>query len=98
MKTRFALIASLAALAVTAPAMAQSRSMTVRHGDLNLSTDAGRATLNHRIERAAKTVCGYAVMLDLRASMAVDECRSGAIDAAQEQLAARSTRIQVAAR
>jgi len=51
------LAAALAALAVAAPAAAQS-AVAVRYSDLDLSTTAGQAQLERRIHNAAREVCG----------------------------------------
>jgi UrcA family protein len=73
------LLCSSALLSPVAPAgsaLAQEqqgvsvRTMTVRFGDLNLSTPAGAETLYHRIRGAARAVCGeeesYEIGLDVR--------------------------------
>jgi UrcA family protein len=36
----------------------ETRSVTVQSGDLNLASDAGRATFQHRVTRAVTEVCG----------------------------------------
>jgi UrcA family protein len=59
--TILSLMLTAAGVALT-PAMAaaetQQRTTGVVYRDLDLSTDAGRAELDSRIERAAKQVCG----------------------------------------
>jgi UrcA family protein len=46
------------ALACAAPAMAEPVSVAVPYGDLDLSKDADRKTLDARLERAARKLCG----------------------------------------
>jgi len=46
------------ALAAAAPALAQPVSVAVPYGDLDLTKQAGRATLDARLERAARRICG----------------------------------------
>ena len=55
-----ALIPIAIALTATVPALAQDadqRVARVPYGDLDLSSDTGRAALNQRIERAVRIVC-----------------------------------------
>lgn len=51
-----------AALLLTAIPLAanagETRSITVRSGDLNLASEAGRAAFQHRVARAVAEVCG----------------------------------------
>jgi UrcA family protein len=56
----FALVSAMAVLGVS-PTLADeaSRSMKVSYSDLDLSTQAGAATLYNRIRGAARQVCGY---------------------------------------
>ena len=56
----FAIVSALAVLGAT-PALADeaARSMKVSYADLDLSTEAGAATLLSRIRSAARQVCGY---------------------------------------
>lgn len=55
MKTIAAIAAATLALS-TAPAFAGS--VSVNYKDLDLSTPAGQAELDHRLDRAAREVCG----------------------------------------
>ena len=68
----------------------------VRYGDLDLSTAAGRATLDSRINRAAQTVC-WIENVNLRGT---EGCRRETIANAREQLhrAMRDQVVQLAAR
>jgi len=59
-KTRFAAAAlalGLSAATVSAPAFAEE--VTVSYKDLNLASADGQKTLDRRISKAAKKVCGY---------------------------------------
>ncbi len=57
---KISMIAS-ACVASAAPAVAQGRvSSEIRLNDLDLRTEQGVATLNHRIDRAAMLICGTA--------------------------------------
>jgi UrcA family protein len=55
--TRLALIAFVASALLPAAAFAQAETAEVRVDDLNLATQAGRDTLDRRIESAARQVC-----------------------------------------
>jgi UrcA family protein len=52
------LVLSALVLACAAPALAESVSVAVPYGDLDLTAAAGRKTLDERLERAARRVCG----------------------------------------
>lgn len=66
------------------PAFAADRSVMVRYGDLDLTTDAGAATLQTRVASAVKQVCGSADIRDLPAMQDMRSCR--------EEARSRSTR------
>jgi UrcA family protein len=90
MAIRFASLALAAALA-SAPALAapapDGMSMTVRFGDLDLSTDAGAAALHSRIRYAASAVCGGDVdQRDLGRVSIVNACRKVAMASAEPQM------------
>ena len=46
------------ALSLAAPASAETASIAVPYGDLDLTKDAGRKALDARIARAATRLCG----------------------------------------
>jgi len=52
------LAAVLAATAFTTPAIAADDQVHVRYTDLDLNTPAGQATLDRRIDKAVKELCG----------------------------------------
>lgn len=90
MNRRFAVL-SAAALLMAGAAQAQSvqtRSITVKFGDLNLSSPSGRQALDQRIQRAIWYVCGdrpSPVELDKRPDWMA--CRTAASDNAHQKLA-----------
>lgn len=102
------LLASATAGLVTlamAPARAEigaPRSMVVHFGDLNLSSDSGRATLGRRIAFAAETVCGPVDSLSYFSRKAELACEDNAIANANRGLvqvfARAGTSVRVAAR
>ena len=53
-------LAALALAATAQPAAAETVSIAVPYGDLNLSTEAGMATLAGRIAAASRRICGEA--------------------------------------
>jgi UrcA family protein len=78
-------IATIAAAAVTSAtgiahvAYAQApsaRTIAIHYGDLDLGSQNGRATLDHRIRHAVTQACGFASPADLRGQNLVAECRS----------------------
>ncbi len=78
-------LASLACLVGSAQALAaaqtETRSVTVRYGDLDLTTRAGAAALYRRLEGAARVTCGYEEHR-LASLSYVNHCNSSAISAA----------------
>jgi UrcA family protein len=63
-----ALLLSAALLMASAPfaaSPAQTRSISVHSYDLDLSTQAGQAEMQHRIQRAVNRVCGPSVGANL---------------------------------
>jgi len=59
-------LATLSLAAFTTPASAQTTSVTVPIADLDLSTEAGKATLESRIEAAKVRVCGTVEVRQVR--------------------------------
>jgi len=101
-----ALVSGLAtaALIKAAPALAQPATRNVAivaTADLDLSSNAGRSELDHRLARAAYEVCGSASDADLAGKNEVRECRADVLARARaqtQQLAATRSMIMVAAR
>jgi UrcA family protein len=85
--------------AFSEPAPAQNVSI-VHTKDLDLSTKAGRGTLDRRLVTAAFEVCGTASDADLSGKNQVRGCRADVLAKARaesEQLASRAGTIVVAA-
>jgi UrcA family protein len=82
LKTSLMAAAAICA-AAAAPALAQEADVaapqrSVSYADLNLSSPAGVATLDRRIDMAVTLVCASADLRDLRAWEAIDHCRAEA--------------------
>lgn len=90
MLIRIALPAIALACAAFTPAAAQAEtlSVSVPYGDLDLTKDAGRRTLDARLERAARKVCGGATtpVRDLSQLQNYRTCVTGARTAYQAQV------------
>ena len=91
------------AIVGSAPAFAQGVPQNVsivQTGDLDLSSSAGRAALDHRLLVAATDVCGSASDSDLVGKNKVRACLSEVLakaHAQSEQLASRGNSILIAA-
>jgi len=89
---RKSIVTVLAALTASGmfalPAAAEETtvSVTVPYGDLDLTADAGTATLDERIDAAVKQVCAKPDIRNLKAMIAWEECKSAARDGALEQI------------
>ena len=74
-----ALAVSLAATLAASPAIAQAAAsperVVVSYSDLDLSSQAGVATLNRRILTAVQAACGTPSDADLHGKNAINECR-----------------------
>lgn len=69
--------AALASAVSVSPLIAKTVTPEVRivsHADLDLSSSAGRARLERRIDAAVRDVCGEAASFDLARREAVREC------------------------
>jgi UrcA family protein len=71
--------ASLAASAATPIPESDAPSITVRYGDLDLSTDKGTRVLYRRLSGAANLVCPRVDNRDLTQATLAAQCRSDAI-------------------
>jgi UrcA family protein len=67
---------------------AESNSVRVSYADLNLASDPGQRTLEHRIVRAAKIVCVYDDGKDVDLAIETNACRSDAVARVQPAYAA----------
>jgi UrcA family protein len=100
--TAFLITAGLikGAPALAAPTAAQNVSI-VHTTDLDLSSQAGRNALDHRLVVAAFEVCGTASDVDLAGKNKVRACRSDVLAKARaqgDQIASRGGSIVIAAR
>lgn len=106
MKTITTLAAALLATFTAVPAFAQDvpnvQSIAVSYADLDLGSEAGRTTFDHRLRQAVRALCGTASSADLRGQNRVDACREELTTRATQQrdiaLAGRQTGVAVAAR
>jgi len=87
-----------------APTMAEpitQQNVTIVHtSDLDLSSNAGRKELDHRLVNAAIDVCGSASTADLAGKNKVRACRADVLAKARsegEELAGRGAPVRVAA-
>jgi len=94
----FALAAAMAATSISVLASSPVHAATnhVRYGDLDLSTAAGRAMLDSRINRAARTVC----WIENGNIRGAEACRRESVANAHAQLdrAIQAHNIQLASR
>jgi UrcA family protein len=78
-----------------------SQNVSIVHtSDLDLSTDAGRAALDHRLVIAAHDVCGTAADVDLSGKNKIRACRAETLAKARAesaQLASRAGAVLVVA-
>jgi UrcA family protein len=87
MSNRFsiALLSAILMSAASLPASAQAHSVAVTSSDLNLTSDAGRTTLQMRIAHAVDAVCGPAHARTTADSDAYAKCSKTARADAQTQ-------------
>lgn len=88
------------ALAAATPALAETASIAVPYGDLDLTKDAGRKALDQRIARAATRLCGTVGARDLVRIAAHKACVAEARASAAPQVelalnAANARRVAV---
>ena len=83
-------------LTVLSASPAQAAAMRVHYGDVDLSTAAGRATIDARINRAAHTVC----RVENQGIANAADCRRDSIANAHAALdrATRGEQVQLASR
>lgn len=89
--TRTSLTALLTALALGLAAPALAETATIKFHDLDLSTEAGQASLEARIKSAARRVCDDGVLTGTRIPHYAqrDACFASVQRQVAEQLAAR---------
>lgn len=95
MTSKIASIALVAAAltGAAAPALAQpaatAQLVSIGYSDLNLASDAGRATLQTRIDNAADRACAYNGVVSLREIMFSSRCRDDFQAKAEAQVSQR---------
>ena len=68
-------LAALSLAVLPAQAPAQTTTITVPIADLDLSTEAGRATLEGRVRAAIVRICGTVEVRNIRQSADREKCR-----------------------
>lgn len=95
-----ALTVAAALFAVVAPAQAapasDARVRTVSTAGINLASPAGRAELEAKLARAAKSVCTPSDIRDLRQAQQTRGCIATALADSRVQIAAITARTQLA--
>jgi UrcA family protein len=91
----------VATVAAANPAHAQTQ--IISYADLDLTSPAGQAALDSRIQSAVRQVCGRAYPIDLQSQRDVARCRSATLADVQAQrndalAQARTDRVQFSAR
>jgi UrcA family protein len=81
-------VAAISAIAACGLAQAQTSTMTVRVGDLNLASSRGAAVALQRINMAARAFCGEASRPDLTGTAASAKCRRDMMGKAVDKMAA----------
>ena len=90
----FALAATVLTIAAATPLRAETVSVPVAYGDLDLGTAAGVATLDSRIRHAADQICGNGYD-----RLAEANCRNTAIVSARAKVASIGVdQVQLASR
>lgn len=86
MKTIFVVAAIAASLTATSGfAQSAERQIVVRHADLDLTSAAGRATLDLRLLHAARTACGTPSPADALGAQRTEACVADLTAAAAPQ-------------
>jgi UrcA family protein len=89
MNIRHILLAAFVGLVVVYPAAASpSKPAThiIRYADLDLTSEAGRATLERRINQAVRVVCGTGSSTTLQDKLNVEKCYATARASAKAQM------------
>jgi UrcA family protein len=73
-KINISVVAALSLAVVATPAVAETMSITVPYSDLDLSSPAGMATLQARVDAAAKRICGRAEVRRISDATDHDNC------------------------
>jgi UrcA family protein len=74
-----------AAVAVSAPAMADTKTRIVRHNDLDLSTEKGQQRLASRVKIAVEQVCAGPLAFTIQEKQDLARCEREAMARAKSQ-------------
>lgn len=87
--TKYLILAMLATMALPQAASAEpvTHRVVVQHKDLDLRTDAGANTLEHRVRRAVAAACGSAPVYDTQGKQDVLKCRRETLGQAKAKAA-----------
>ena len=85
---------SVAAVGVAVPANAETRSVAVQYGDLDLASAEGKATLKGRLKGAVRKVCGTADIRNQKESADVENCNVQANQTARKAVVTIMTASQ----
>jgi len=83
----FALVATFVTVAAATPLRAETMSVPVAYGDIDIGQPSGAAVLDARIRRAARLACGPE---DVGNRIAIARCRADAVESAYVRLAAKA--------
>ena len=87
-------ILPLALLAFAVPAIAETARVPVSYSGLDLTTPAGVAALDARIENAVQEICGQPFPAGLQSRFAVQRCQAEARSSVQSQRATALAQAQ----
>ncbi len=101
--TKTLILAALAATSLVQPVFAEpvTQTIVVEHKDLDLDTQQGAKTLQHRVWRAVVAVCGTTSEFDIAGKNDIRQCRRDTLQVASAKAdlviadASRSQTIQV---
>jgi UrcA family protein len=85
--TLFAAFVATIAIAPAAASPSKPATHIVRYADLDLTSDAGRATLDRRINQAVRMVCGRSQLGTLQEKLGIERCSATARAYAKAQIA-----------
>ncbi|MGB5076339.1 MAG: UrcA family protein [Sphingorhabdus sp.] len=95
-------IAAASLLAISTPALADTKVKQVKHEDLDLSTANGQQRLKVRVKQAVKQVCGSPRAMTLRDRLDQNQCEAkamaNAMPKAERAIATYAERLRLASR
>ena len=81
-----ALTVGTLALSTPVKAAPAEDQISVRIGDLDLSSARGAATLDRRVRAAARQICGWVPVSDLNMQAQVSECQDSVVASARQEI------------